>query len=213
MRTSGWSSFTFGNEWFNAVFDPPYESPIEELFAWAAEKCFHPEVAFEKQVEIPTVCGTFHLDFLATRRQRIAFECDGREFHDCERDEWRDALILGTQKVDRIYMSSRERAYIASSRRKTRSRRHINLRRLASEEALRNSLRNEFMVLVSYGTDDAGDELSIKKREAGSERWREKYRYAVRSGCSSLDDLMAQHRRSNPTVLVTQKSGMGEGDE
>ena len=49
VRTSGWSSFTLGDESFNVVFDPPCESPIEELFAWAAEKYFHPEVTFEKQ--------------------------------------------------------------------------------------------------------------------------------------------------------------------
>ena len=63
------------------------------------------------------------------------------------------------------------------------------------------------------GRTTTATRLFIKKRQAGSERWREMYRYAVRSGCSSLEDLMAQHRRDDPSVAVTQKSEMSDEDE
>ncbi|TGU70716.1 hypothetical protein E4633_17105 [Geomonas terrae] len=34
---------------------------------------------------------------------KIGFECDGKDFHDESRDEWRDAMILGSKGVDAIY--------------------------------------------------------------------------------------------------------------
>ena len=89
---------------FGPAFDPPYDSPIEELLAQNALKYLAEDCRFQKQVEVPTNWGTFRLDFLIERRgQRIGVECDGRDFHDEYRDEWRDALILGTGAVDVMY--------------------------------------------------------------------------------------------------------------
>jgi len=85
-------------------FDPPYDSPIEELFAINAIKYFAEDARLEKQVEVPTFAGTFRLDLVAERAgRRLAVECDGRDFHDEYRDEWRDALILGNEVVDVLY--------------------------------------------------------------------------------------------------------------
>lgn len=85
-------------------YEPPYDSPIETIFARNADKYFHNEVRLEKQVHVQTLGGKFILDFLATGNGRkVAFECDGKEFHDETEDEWRDAMIMGTGKVDEIY--------------------------------------------------------------------------------------------------------------
>jgi len=76
------------------MYDPPYESPLEDLFAWNAVKYLGETVAFDKQVEVDTICGKFRLDFLAVSPEsRVAFECDGVEYHEPRRDEWRDAMI------------------------------------------------------------------------------------------------------------------------
>lgn len=86
------------------IYDPPYDSPIEELFAHNAIKYLAEDVYLEKQVDVPTIGPTFRLDFVLTRDcQRIGVECDGREFHDEYRDEWRDALILASGAIDIIY--------------------------------------------------------------------------------------------------------------
>jgi hypothetical protein len=85
-------------------YDPPYDSPIEDLFAVNAVKYLHEDCQFDKQVEVPTILGTYRLDFLVTRGSRkMAVECDGKEFHDKYRDEWRDALIFDAGGADVIY--------------------------------------------------------------------------------------------------------------
>ncbi len=90
-------------------FDPPYDSPIENDFAYNIVKYLDKGVIFDKQISVDTVCGRFRLDFIAHRsRRRIGFECDGKEFHDNDvgcsaRDRWRDALILETGAVEVIY--------------------------------------------------------------------------------------------------------------
>ncbi len=86
-------------------FDPPYESPIEEAFAWRARTTLRPELNFSKQSWARTVGGNFRLDFLAqdANQRKIAFECDGKDYHDHYRDTWRDALILADAQCDVIY--------------------------------------------------------------------------------------------------------------
>jgi hypothetical protein len=86
------------------VYDPPYESPLEDSFAWNLSKHLRRDTRLEKQVVVSTVCGAFRMDFVATSAagQRIAFECDGAEFHEFRRDEWRDAMILGGGGADSI---------------------------------------------------------------------------------------------------------------
>jgi hypothetical protein len=84
--------------------DPPYESPIEDAFAWHLIKHLDPAVQLTKQVTAPTICGSFRLDFLAqTGTRRIGFECDGAEYHDELRDECRDAMIVWSGHADVIY--------------------------------------------------------------------------------------------------------------
>lgn len=90
--------------WDGPAYDPPYESPIEDAFAWHVVKHLDATVAFEKQVEVGTTCGGFRIDFVAASAgRRIAFECDGAEYHNELRDECRDAMILSAGHVDAVY--------------------------------------------------------------------------------------------------------------
>jgi hypothetical protein len=85
-------------------YEPPYDSPIEAIFAWNLGKYINPDLKLDKQIEVNTPWGIFILDFVVEcESERIAFECDGKDFHDVERDEWRDAVILGEGHVDTIY--------------------------------------------------------------------------------------------------------------
>lgn len=86
-------------------YNPPYESPIEDDFAWYMAKYLDDATEFHKQVVAPTPWGNFRLDFVAVRfGVRIGFECDGAAYHkDDFRDECRDAAILKLGHVDAIY--------------------------------------------------------------------------------------------------------------
>lgn len=89
------------------TYEPPYESPIEDLFAFNVIKYVDEDrIEFRKQVSIDTICGCFRLDFMIVVNDRvIAIECDGAKFHKGRElhDEYRDALILGTGSIDAIY--------------------------------------------------------------------------------------------------------------
>ena len=93
-----------GSVLWSSMYDPPYESLLEDAFAWGLSKVLSPGTILEKQVEVKTICGDFRLDFVATAvaGRQVAYECDGAEFHEQQRDEWRDAMILGANAVDSI---------------------------------------------------------------------------------------------------------------
>jgi hypothetical protein len=85
-------------DWSRVVF----ESPLEDAFARAIYKYLPETSDLSTQVEVATICGTFRLDFLVTTNggRKLAYECDGAQFHDQSRDEWRDAMIIGAGAVD-----------------------------------------------------------------------------------------------------------------
>lgn len=87
------------------IYLPPYDSPIEDAFAYHAVKYLSETVWFRPQWEVQTICGRFVVDFVVELQggYRVGFECDGKEFHDDARDEWRDAMILGGDFLDAIY--------------------------------------------------------------------------------------------------------------
>ncbi len=86
------------------TYAPPYDSPIEDPFAWAFAKHLDPTYDLLKQVEVDTFVGGFRLDFLAvSSRQKVALECDGKEFHNYIRDMFRDSIIIGCTDIDSIY--------------------------------------------------------------------------------------------------------------
>lgn len=85
-------------------YEPPYDSPIEDLFAWQACKLLHPEVRMIPQFAVYARPVTYRLDFALLRGPHfIAVECDGRPFHDPVRDEQRDYHVLSLSQVQRIY--------------------------------------------------------------------------------------------------------------
>lgn len=87
-------------------FDPPYDSPLEEAFAWTLSKVLLETAMVEKQFIVPTQFSTFRLDLLISGgARRVGIELDGAEFHKnrhCQ-DYTRDALILHEGACDVIY--------------------------------------------------------------------------------------------------------------
>jgi len=107
MDESGRKLFKDGLFETRSNYAPPYDSPIEDIFAWTLDKHLDPRVNVIPQCEIPTRAGTFRLDFLIEGSfLKVGIECDGKEFHDAHRDEWRDANILAVKGVDRLYRFS-----------------------------------------------------------------------------------------------------------
>lgn len=84
-----------------------YESPIEDALAYQLVKHMSPAAKLVPQHTVHTPWGRFRADFLITSgARRVCIECDGRDFHDARRDEWRDVLILGSGHADAVYRFS-----------------------------------------------------------------------------------------------------------
>src|SRR5688572_16148850 len=81
------------------------ESPIEFMLLRGIDKYFQrTEIDVRPQVWIKTDKGSFRVDFIVTIGSfRLGFECDGKAFHDYERDLLRDVLILGTGEIDAMW--------------------------------------------------------------------------------------------------------------
>ncbi len=92
-----------GNDWIYEPYDQ-YDSPIENEFGAEFKRHLKQRYQLQPQYEANTICGQFRVDFLIeVNGQKIGFECDGKEFHDPEHDEWRDAMILGSGSAHIIY--------------------------------------------------------------------------------------------------------------
>lgn len=80
------------------------ESPIERTMVVILHRALVPGTQIILQAGIQTRCGDFRLDMLVRQGNRqIGIECDGQDFHDVERDRWRDALILATGRVESLF--------------------------------------------------------------------------------------------------------------
>ena len=197
-------------------FEPPYDSPIEQLFAVNAIKYLGESVTLAKQVEAPTPWGTFRMDFVANGKgPQVAVECDGKEFHEEFRDEFRDALLLGTGAVDTIYhfrgsdltyhledllyLMSRWDPHLFSERGT------INLGKLASEQvkAYGESGHTGGTTVVYPPPDDYRTRgvtyIDVDRRSrhisAGTrQHWTYLYARAQGYNCRTLDELLETHR-------------------
>mgnify|MGYP003407632817 FL=1 len=199
----------------NHLYAPPYDSPIEDLFAkhyteWAA-----PGVNLTPQEHVNTICGLFILDFVISTPDgyRVAVECDGKEFHDESRDEWRDGMILGEGAVDAIYRLRGEdinfrldevlyvllRLEPSIFAAKAEARFTV----LASPEVVRLSYTHD---VDSYTTRFARDvdrgflHLEARRRviPVGQRRfWNTAFAYAASVNGGRLDDVIDQFRRQN----------------
>jgi len=195
-------------------YNPPYDSPLEDEFAHNFVKYAAPLDAFDTQFTAETMCGRFIVDFVVRLENHvIAFECDGKDYHDESRDEWRDAMILGTGNVDTIYRLRGSDLYyhmddclFVISRLDPCVYSHrglVNLETLASIEARSADYSNDpNRVLVVYWGERRGLDplfISIDRRSRSNptgrrQFWRHLFKYATAEGGGDLDVLMAKYR-------------------
>lgn len=77
------------------------DSPIEEAFWHEAHKWLDWRQDFEEQHEV--LGGKYRIDFsVRNARGVVGFECDGKEFHNYEKDLARDREILGRTEFTNI---------------------------------------------------------------------------------------------------------------
>ncbi len=82
----------------------PCNSPIENIFYMDIQKRLVPGAVISRQFECLTHIGRFYLDFLVEiPGRRVAFECDGKDYHETIRDSGRDRAIVDAGLVHRIY--------------------------------------------------------------------------------------------------------------
>lgn len=86
---------------------PPYDSPIEDIFASAIVKYLSNDITISKQAKFHTQISDFRTDFLLHHKytgKKIAIECDGKQYHrNFDREYFRDAILLFEKHVDAIY--------------------------------------------------------------------------------------------------------------
>jgi len=192
----------------------PLESPLEELFAFNLEKYLDSSINLQNQIEVETICGNFRIDFVAySKIKRIAFECDGADYHNVARDEWRDAMILGAKAVDVIYrlrgsdltyhiedclyLISKWEPEIFSQRGK------INLEILASKETKSWPInKSDTSVMITFYRQSRGNnnplyifiERRLLEMPAGQRSfWKALFKYAEERGSGNLDKIIEQY--------------------
>jgi hypothetical protein len=193
-----------------SYYSPPYDSPIEDLFAYNIVKYLNAASNLLTQYEVVTICGIYRLDFVIEHNEEIiAFECDGKEYHDWQRDEWRDAMILGSKKVNLIYrlrgsdlykhiedclhLISQEHPYLFSDRG------IVNLNNLASKEAKNHIWRKtpSFLSLVYMHENETlneNDVVMIDIRSQLDTRLWNYFKWALDQGGGKLEELMAIYK-------------------
>lgn len=197
----------------NRNYSPPYESPLEDLFALNLDKYLAADARISPQVEVQTFCGTYRLDFVGASGdgRSVAFECDGTEYHSLDRDEWRDAVILGATNLGAIYRFQgpalfyhMEDCLYLLSRWEPRlfsERGQINLERLTTPTALRAGQCPHFTgeLLIYPPRDSSGPFLTkierhvIEPPKGCVSFLSSALKYARRSGLSNLDEIRARH--------------------
>lgn len=75
-----------------------FESPIEEMFYDALAPLLASGVEVKTQVPVLN----YRVDFLIRGPRRVVIECDGREFHDFNRDRIRDIAMLDSGLIDDV---------------------------------------------------------------------------------------------------------------
>jgi len=187
---------------------------LEDLLAWNLDKYLDDLVVLHKQFEVETICGKFRVDLAAVQGTRtVGFECDGKDFHNAFRDDWRDAMILGTGAIDLIYRfrgcdliyHMNDCLYVVSRLDKSlfSQRGFVNLNRLASPAAKAISSLDEctYSIPVVYPRSPySADPLVAKvvRNVFSSSRCkrdplREYYEYVLRQGGGDLDLLIAEY--------------------
>jgi len=198
-------------------YNPPYDSPLEDDFAFNITKYLEPSLSLVPQYEVDTICGKFRIDFVVQGPGGLTgFECDGKEFHDRSRDEWRDAMILGTKTVNAIYRLRGSDVYyriedilylVSKWNPELFSMRGLlNLETLASDEVKAAEMEvPRSIAIVTYKTEYLAGlrnepvHLRMERRHLQSPRgkrqfWEAAFRFASEIGGGNLDDVIAQYR-------------------
>ncbi len=86
-------------------YDPPYERPLEDEFAWQLVKYLQPITGLQYQVKIETPCANVWVDFVVEHgTRRIGFEIGSLHAEtDPEQEGYRDALVIGSGALDVLY--------------------------------------------------------------------------------------------------------------
>ncbi len=85
-------------------YDPPYERPLEDEFAWHLIKYLRPIAGLRYQVRVETPCTNAWVDFIVEHgARRIGFEIGSLEEGDEEQERYRDALVIGSGALDVLY--------------------------------------------------------------------------------------------------------------
>jgi hypothetical protein len=201
-----------------------FESPLENLFFDQLLKRLPRGTPFETQVTVPTLCGTFRLDMMATvQGRRIGLEVDGKEYHDEYRDEWRDAMILGDGRADEIirfrgcdltyhlddclFLLSRMQPLLFCERQAG------VIERLASDRVKRFAEGEtdwQCGVILNYGFIEksrAEDFIDISRHTiegqttgVGREFWAVYHRFAVEHGGGPLDNVIERWRATDRCI-------------
>ena len=194
-------------------YEPPYDSPIEDIFAWNLGKYINPNLRLDKQIEANTPWGIFILDFMVEcKSEKIAFECDGKDFHDLRRDEWRDAIILGEGYIDTIYhlrgtdlIHRTEDCFFIISLLDPQivgERGRVNLEALASD-----SIKLDFELKFGKNTEEVNGLISLgipehfiyivrntrNMPDGKSPLWKCHYSYALENRGLALDNLIGKY--------------------
>lgn len=152
-------------------YDPPYERPLEDEFAWHLVKYLQPIIGLQYQVKVTTACSNAWIDFVVEAgSRRIGFEIGNLDPKvDAETLHYRDALVLGTGYLDVLYrfrgedlmyrihdalhLASKWDADLFSPRGR------INLHTLASDEARAFMPRpHDAEVQLTYVAEDHADQ-------------------------------------------------------
>ena len=88
-------------------YNPPYERPLEDEFAWHLVKYLEPISGLEYQVRVETPCAHVWIDFVvAHNKRRFGFEIGGLDAEDGTTDTelvYRDTLVIGSGSLDVLY--------------------------------------------------------------------------------------------------------------
>ncbi len=86
-------------------YDPPYERPLEDEFAWHLIKYLRPITGLRYQVKVETPCTNAWVDFVVEHgARRIGFEIGSLDDEtDAEQERYRDALVIGSGALDVLY--------------------------------------------------------------------------------------------------------------
>lgn len=195
------------------IYTPPYDSPLEDDFAYHLTKYLEPTIRLVPQFEVKTICGVFRIDFVAEGPMGlIGFECDGKQFHDDSRDEWRDAMILGSNGVEAIYRLRGtdlyyhidDILYIVSrwNPELFSQRGLLNLQALVSDAVRTESEEySKSIAFIRYQEDETQVPIDviIRKRWLCPDRNRRQfldtaYSFACSIGGGNLDNVISQYR-------------------